>query len=407
MWRQRGIRWLSLIAAMLVLSGSACAARPLTAPSVPGAPDDAALGATVDFGPLQPEELARLRRLLSADVLVGGDDLQEVRSPLPYPFSALGLLVFRGHGGEQGSAAAKGEDVSICTGFMVSEDTVLTAAHCLYNVPNELYPNRPIGYREVVGFFPSYSRSATGAGVAPMGSVKAKWTDVSPEWVAAAKDGRYYWPGDVGVVRLEQAVGYTTGWFGLAEGCAMSTAGIQAAAKERAASADTADGSDAADAAAGSASISVAGFPGASAIQTTSGKLLFPLMGDQKCRVPPAGLCPADTGAHGSKYAGMLQHKCDTSKGMSGSPLWVRSTAREAATAAALARSNGVPGQLGTTSGSADAEGDYVNGQPAAVAVGVVSRSRGDCPWGADCVNLAAPMNARAISLVRAWLARP
>jgi hypothetical protein len=160
-------------------------------------------------------ELRHLRRLLASRVTVGADDLQEVQSPLPYPFSALGLLVFgdadsgapplSGSSGDDGARAAS--DMSICTGFMVSPDTVLTAAHCLYNVPNDLRPDRPIGYRKVLGFFPSYSRAANGAGVAPLGRVDAVWSEVAPEWVAAAAEGNFYWRGDVGVVRLRHKVG--------------------------------------------------------------------------------------------------------------------------------------------------------------------------------------------------------
>jgi hypothetical protein len=87
-----------------------------------------------------------------------------VVSPLPYPFSALGLLLLgepedvsgtratgdqrRPGGGAAaasgggvnggGSAAAAAGDLSICTGLMVSPDLVLTAAHVSEGTQGEL-----------------------------------------------------------------------------------------------------------------------------------------------------------------------------------------------------------------------------------------------------------------------------
>lgn len=94
-----------------------------------------------------PQQQQQQRRLQGATSQVGGSDLKEVVSPLPYPFSALGLLVFGDDsdfnatapdGEPEGAAlAASGaaadararaeQGRSICTGFLVNEDTVITA----------------------------------------------------------------------------------------------------------------------------------------------------------------------------------------------------------------------------------------------------------------------------------------
>lgn len=202
-------------------------------------------------------------------------------------------------------------------------------------------------------------------------------------------------------------VGFQTGWFGLADGCDVAGAALKGAAKERAAATRAAA---AADAAAGSAAMSVAGFPGQSVVDV-NGKLYFPLMGDQTCRAGAQELCPADRGADASdRMAGMLRHHCDTGKGMSGAPLWIKEGTREAGAAASFGLVDGFPGYRGLAASDGDdaaAPASSSNRAAApAVVVGLVSRHVGDCPWGADCTNLAAPMDARTVGLIRGWASR-
>lgn len=216
-------------------------------------------------------------------------------------------------------------------------------------------------------------------------------------------------------LNLPGQVGLQTGWFGLASGCDVAAAAAAPLAKERLDATHTALSSQAtaAAAAAASAAMSVAGFPGQNVVQDTeSGKLYFPLMGDQRCRATGAVLCPTDApppGAGGDRTAGMLRHQCDTGKGMSGAPLWVHDKTREGAAASRFAGAEGFPGWRGSSNTQGHFSG-YETGERGVdvpvVAVGVVSRHTGACPWGDDCVNLATSMDAHNIDIIRQWVAR-
>jgi hypothetical protein len=159
-------------------------------------------------------------------------------------------------------------------------------------------------------------------------------------------------------------------------------------AKERAGDADSDD-------AATSAAAAVAGFPGSSAVTGANQKTYFPMMGDPRCKLTAGGICPSDAAAPMPRMMGMLRHRCDTGKGMSGAPLWLQDGTAQAMGAAAIAAANGFPGSRPAGSG----------GEPA-VALGGVSRHFGDCPWGADCANYAAPMDERVVSFIRQWVSR-
>jgi hypothetical protein len=199
----------------------------------------------------------------------------------------------------------------------------------------------------------------------------------------------------------------TTGWFGLAVGCDIAGATLAGRAKERASSAASA-------ASAATADMSLAGFPGASMVTNQRGERYFPLMGDQHCRVSGAALCPSDAGA-GGRTSGMLRHRCDTGNGMSGAPLWMHAGTTEARVADSFAAGEGMRGYRPAPRRAAarappvglapvDADG---RPEAAAVAVGVVSRHVGNCPWGEDCENQAAPMDAGTLSVIRDLVLRP
>lgn len=96
----------------------------------------------------------------------------------------------------------------------------------------------------------------------------------------------------------------------------------------------------------------------------------------------------------------------------SGSPLWLQHGTPEASAAGTVATANGFAGGW-PAGGSAPYQTDdplggggwLPMGTRPVVAVGLVSRGRGACPDGPDCVNLAAPLDERAITFVRNWVA--
>ena len=231
-----------------------------------------------------------------------------MQGPLPYPFSATGLLIFADAPADSSDNAALGEHgrqaltaSAICTGWLASADTVVTAAHCLHPVAGAK-AGRPAGFRKVLAFLPSYSRggggggggsgggssssssssgSSGGAAGSPIGPVEVLWTDVLPEWAAAAGRGEYQWRSDIGVLRLARPVGYKTGWFGVAGGCAVAAAALEGAPKERlGVAAGTASQLVSArlGSATASAAMAVAGYPGDMARPTAGGQLSLPLM---------------------------------------------------------------------------------------------------------------------------------
>lgn len=124
--------------------------RPVTRPPgrarhVPAAPSNPAPRAPPAAG-ARGRLRALRRRLLGAAASVGADDLHQLvadaSTPMPYPYTAVGLLLMAEHDeGAAGDARAasgdqrgagtpgKGRDMAVCTAFMVSEDTLLTAAH--------------------------------------------------------------------------------------------------------------------------------------------------------------------------------------------------------------------------------------------------------------------------------------
>lgn len=120
--------------------------------------------------------------MVSIQAIIGTDDRTRVTNTTTYPYRAIAHIE---------------SDIGGCTGWFIGPDTVVTAGHCIYNTSTKrwasyarVYPGRngsnaPYGYANAINFY-----SVSG-------------------WVNNG-DPNY----DYGAIKLDRAIGNTTGWFG-------------------------------------------------------------------------------------------------------------------------------------------------------------------------------------------------
>ncbi|RVI63899.1 protease [Sinorhizobium meliloti] len=110
-----------------------------------------------------------------------------------FPARAIVQILFRDNTGTQ----------RLCSGTMVSPDTILTAGHCVHSgtTTGQPYSNFRI--------IPGRNKSA-----APFGRCKGRQAFVLSGWVTSLtpEEGRYY---DLGAIKLDCEVGTATGWIGV------------------------------------------------------------------------------------------------------------------------------------------------------------------------------------------------
>ena len=128
-------------------------------------------------------------------IIIGEDDREQVTQTAQAPWRAIAWLSLQDEAGEH---------VTHCTGSFISSDTVLTAAHCLYN-PDIFRPaDGPARIRVVPG--------KDGADE-PFGSTMARSWWVPETWIASG--GRDFFV-DWALIKLEEPIGASTGWFTIA-----------------------------------------------------------------------------------------------------------------------------------------------------------------------------------------------
>jgi V8-like Glu-specific endopeptidase len=127
--------------------------------------------------------------------VVSSDERVQIHTTTDFPFRTIGLLEGRFEGSD---------DYYYCTGTVIAESHVLTAAHCLYN---ELTGK----WADELTFFPGYTDPD-----APYGAYDWDEVNVLAGYVKAGtgKYTRKHMLNDMGVVKLSKRAGNAVGWMG-------------------------------------------------------------------------------------------------------------------------------------------------------------------------------------------------
>lgn len=136
--------------------------------------------------------------LENAENIIGNDDRVLVENTEVAPFKSIVFLnmVFE-EGGEEKNYRG--------SGCLIDEDTVLTSAHCLYDLER--------GWAKEVTVYPGQTELKT-----PYGSAVASRLIVPNNWTSNEETSD-----DIGIIKLEKPIGYKTGTLSLSKSLSTST----------------------------------------------------------------------------------------------------------------------------------------------------------------------------------------
>ena len=126
---------------------------------------------------------------VTAESVIGSDGRTRVNPTTTFPARATVLVLF-----------SDGVSNFLCSGFLISKDTVATAGHCV--APGDgsgFYP------RSTYRVFPGRNGSNR-----PYGSCKARKLYTAGRWLNQGRDDF-----DYGAIKLDCEIGTTTGWYGI------------------------------------------------------------------------------------------------------------------------------------------------------------------------------------------------
>jgi len=128
--------------------------------------------------------------------VVGNDDRVAVLDTTTFPARAIVQITFY---------SKNSGDTCVCSGAMISSDTVLTAGHCVHD-----------GTRSGDWFTDFKVFPGRNTGLKPFGSCGVKKVFALKGWVESmnSDEARYY---DLGALKLDCNIGTTTGWLGIRE----------------------------------------------------------------------------------------------------------------------------------------------------------------------------------------------